>query len=166
MTITRAHPALIVDTCFGEFAIDSIDMQTPAWAVTTDGLSTFWSGPGKRGSDLETTDDGAEAHARRPRLPGLYSLRFVIVGAVNQSGVPYADPYAGLATNRKYLHDQLEVTPATAGGTRTGSMTFPGMAAQTGDLHVIRFAGIVQKGAFWLGTLDVELLDDALFIGS
>lgn len=162
MTIARVADALTCELCYGTFDIDGISLQTPAWCVPD--LSLFWSSPGKRGSDLQVADDdAAEAHARRSRISAV-QLPFWIVGKVDQAGVVYGDPYDGIATNRRYLTTNLLATPGTAGGTRTATFTPPGLSALAGEVHVVRLAGKLLPGAIWRGTIDLELIDDSLYI--
>lgn len=139
----------------GSLEINGISMHTSAWTVVD--VTVLWMGADIRGADrILPTTPGVIPYRRRMTVTR-HSLPMVIVGHVDQAGLPYADPWEGLETNIDYLRAWI-VDPTNSGdGTLPASLTMPSGAVRTADIHVLGLnLGIVSR-ARMRATLDISI---------
>lgn len=153
--------ALSGDTSDGQLTVGGVDLITPAWEVTD--LRRLWVPGAYRGTD--TVIPFVPGVRPRPRRynGNEVALPIVIIGEVDQSSVPYADPRAGLADNIEYLLDNVAAassTPLTAelvmpnGTIRSGMVVPNGLTLGEGLTSVIT------------GTLNFVVVDGILPVTS
>lgn len=156
-------------TIEGTLTIDGISMNPAngAWGVVGDergqgGLVHLWSKFDVRGQDrLLPTAAGVIAYPRRMTVTRA-DLRLLIVGDVlGDTGVPATDPIEGLAENFEYLRINVFDPVASSSGTRSATLSVPGMANRTADIHII--GHVIQSyqlgicGAIAVTTLQISI---------
>lgn len=133
-------------TLEGVLTIGSVSMNPAngAWAVLGDergrnGLLHLWATTTVRGEDrILPSATGVLAYPRRITATR-HDLRLLIVGdIIGQTGLPASDPIAGLAANIEYLRAQVITPVISATGTRAATLTVPGAASRSANIHVLR----------------------------
>lgn len=150
----------------GNLTIGGIDMNRPAWAVIGDergegGLLKLWVEFEVRGSDrVLPSATGVIPYPRRMTVTR-HDLRFLVVGDVDSAGTPVADTRSGLRANLEYLRTNVFAPVASSTGTRAATLTVPGGANRTADIHVLRVQTqsyyIDECGSIWVGTLQISI---------
>lgn len=151
--------------CDGTLVIGGISMNRSAWMIGADedgegGLFQLITEVEQRGDDrILPTAVGVIPYRRRiTRTP--HSLRLVVVGDVDETGVDVADHSAGLDSNLDYLITNVVAPVASTTGTRAATYTTVGGRALTADIHV---TGMRQKSyalgqnAIWIGELLISV---------
>jgi hypothetical protein len=129
----------------GTLTIGSIAMQNTfgAWGICGDetgqgGLVHLWTRFDVRGTDrLLPGVTGVIAYQRR-MAPTRHDLRLLVSGDIDGvTGTPYTDPVEGLAENLEYLRANVLAPVVSSTGTRAATLTVPGMANRTANIHVL-----------------------------
>lgn len=114
--------------------IDGFSLSTHAWETLD--LSPLWTRGRKRGGDRRIPKvDGARAYPRRYDVT-VRPLKMVIVGHVDEDGVPYLDAREGLDTNVEAIQAAIVDPPVALDGTRTALLHRP-LGTTTGPVHVL-----------------------------
>lgn len=148
--------------------INSVVMNCPAWLVGADeqgqgGLLPLYYRFDKRG-DNRIIPGGVGVIAYPKRVTEtVVGLRLAVTGDVNSSGVVNADARAGLATNLKYIADNVVNHTASV---VTASLALTGMTTISGDVQVIdmiedRYNHYGDQ-SIWTGMLRINVVDGRL----
>lgn len=156
--------------CDGTLVIGGVSMNRLAWMVGADetgsgGLLGLITNIEQRGEDrILPTATGVIPYPRRNTVTP-HELRLLVVGDVDSSGTPVANPTAGLVANLRYLMTNVVAPPGGTDGTRAATYTPPGGgAAVTADIHV---TGLRQEGYYlrakagWIGRLLISVPEAA-----
>lgn len=141
----------------GSLVIDGESMNRPAWAVLGDergtgGLVHLWVEFDVRGQDrILPTATGVIPYQRRLTATRK-DLRLLVVGDVDETGTPVANPTEGLEANLEYLRANTFAPVASSTGTRAATLTMPSGATRDADIHVL---GVVVQ-SYVLG----KIIDD------
>lgn len=156
-------------TIEGVLTIGGISMSPAngAWGIVGDaqgsgGLVHLWTKFDVRGQDrILPGAPGVIAYQRRMTVTRA-DLRLLVVGdVIGQTGSIPSDPIEGLATNLEYLRANVIAPVASSTGTRAASLTVPGLATRTADIHVI--GHVIQEyqlgmcGAIAVTTLQISI---------
>src|SRR5690606_32265604 len=129
----------------GTLTIGSISMNpvNGAWGAFGDengqgGLVHLWSLFDVRGEDrILPSATGVIPYQRRMTVTRA-DIRFIIVGdIIGQTGVPASDAAVGLATNTEYIRANVLAPVASSTGTRAATLTIPGQATRSANIHVL-----------------------------
>lgn len=152
--------------CEGTLTIGGISMNRLAWSVLGDefgngGLVPLWVTTEQRGSDRIVPGAAGVIPYRRRETATTHSLRLLVVGDVNQNGVPNADARIGLAANLDYLESNVIQPTNTGDGTRAATLTVFGQTARSANIHVLGLIAReyrlgVQQSLF-VGTLEISV---------
>jgi len=139
--------------CEGTLTIGGVSLNRPAWAVAGDdrgngGLFQLLTTVDLRGDDRIIPGAAGVVPFRRRQTVTRYSFRFLVTGAVDETGAVNADPIDGLADNLDYLWTNVLTPPATTTGTRTAVWTKPDASTVSAEVHVIR----CEPTSYALGT--------------
>lgn len=158
-------------TIEGTLTIDGVPMNPAngAWATLGDergegGLLQLWAMFAVRGQDRVLPGaPGVIAYPRRITQTRI-DLRFLMVGdVIGETGVPAANSIEGLAQNTEYIRANVLAPVVSTDGTRPATLTIPGLASRTADVHVL---GIVLQsymlgecGSIAVNTLQLSIPD-------
>lgn len=123
----------------GALTINSVGLHTPAWHLYSP-LTRLYTGRAKRGSN--TRYPFVQGTGAEPKLLDevRHELFVVVTGAVDVTGGPYANAWAGFQTNHNYLTAQLVDDPGDpVDGTLPASLVDAIGATHTTDLTVLTF---------------------------
>lgn len=121
----------------GALTINGVDMHTPAWNVLD--CTPLWLYVETRGQNIVLPGtSGTYAYPRRVH-EARHSLQMAITGFVDSSGVPNADPWAGLQENIDYLRDNVAEPPTPPTSTVSASLVMPDGSTRTADIQVVAF---------------------------
>lgn len=131
-------------TCEGTLTIGTTLMNRPAWAIVGDdqgegSLIQLWPEFDVRGEDRLLPGANGVIPYRRRLTVTEWELRLMVVGDVDQNGNPTADAALGLMQNLEILRSGVFAPVASATGTRSATLTYPGMTPRTADIHVLGF---------------------------
>lgn len=130
--------------------VNSVPLDTYGWRVIAGGYDELLDTPALRGDDLVMP--GAAGVRAYPRVIDVttVSIGMVINGKKNEAGTPYADPIAGMLTNRDYLEANLGIADDAADATRgTVPFTFVragALSTLTADVTVLGLRGWTTRG--------------------
>lgn len=117
----------------GNLTVGSLDLRTPAWWLFD--LLPLWNYGPVRGADVIVPLANFGQSRRRRGDIASYSLRMIIVGAVDEDGVANADPWDGLQANIATLRAGLDPYQGTYTGGRTATLLMPNGATRTALVH-------------------------------
>jgi hypothetical protein len=156
-------------TIEGTLTISGISMNIAngAWGILGDatgrgGLIHLWAGFDVRGEDRVLPGaPGVIAYPRRITKTR-HDLRLLIVGdVIGQTGVPASNAIEGLAANIEYLRANVIAPVASSTGTRAASLTVPGAATRTADIHVLKMTiqeyMLDECGSIAVTTLQIDI---------
>jgi hypothetical protein len=150
----------------GVLTIDSVVMNRPAWAVIGDengegSLTQLWVTTEQRGGDRIVPSAAGVIPYRRRVTATEHLLRLVVVGDVDDAGLPVADQRVGLAANLAAIKSTV-VDPTNVGdGTRPATLTVFGQANRSANIHVLgltqRIRVLKENGSIFVGTLRISI---------
>lgn len=126
--------------CHGTLTVGGVSLTCPAWAVLD--LWALWSQFSVRGEDRLLPGAAGVVPYKRRIEPVRFDLRFLVIGDVDEDGVPYPDPVVGLETNLATLWTSVLQPTLTGDGTRAAVLTLPSGATRTANIHVLGFEPI------------------------
>lgn len=143
--------SLPVDESGFQLTIDgTVDMICPAWALT--GLVAFLRPPPVTVTNRRLNGGGTRVY---PGVPGEIRLNaeFVVIGDVDHTGTPYANPTAGLLSNLNYLWDNVfePVDPV-----RTGVLWLPDYPELSRTFD-IQFENVPTDGGYGGDTIETAV---------
>lgn len=153
----------------GTLTIGGISMNPTngAWGVIGDergegGLVKLWVDYDVRGEDRLLPGATGVIPYRRRMTVTRHDLRLLVVGDVDgQTGAPVADSRSGLRANLEYLRANVFAPVASTSGTRAATLTVPGGATRSADIHVLGVVtqsyALVECGSIWIGTLQISI---------
>lgn len=162
-------PALANYAAEGTLTINSVSFNTPAWSVGGDedgegSLLQLWGLMAERRGEnrLVPAMSGFIAYPKRLAETD-YSLRMIIIGDVNSSGVPYADDRVGLYTNLAAIRAVIDTVDDGTTGTVTASLVIPTGGPLTAAVQVMKLehqrsslSDNGKHGSFYEGTLQLK----------
>lgn len=163
-------PALANYASEGTLTLNGVSFTNPAWTVCADengegGLLQLWGlMSDRRGEDrVLPTATGVVAYPKR-RTVTPYSLRLIVIGDVNSSGVANADDRVGLQTNLAAIKAVIDTASTGTAGTVTATLTRFTGASLTGAVHVLKLEqqryGLSEsgkEGSWYEGTLQLSI---------
>jgi hypothetical protein len=143
--------------------VNGVPLDTHAWMVLEGGYDDLLNSPQLRGADVVMP----QARGRRtyPRIVDAtpVSISMLIIGEVDEDGVPMADPLDGLFIHRDYLRDNLGIaedadpTTGTVVATWVRGTTLPALAGEVVVVGLFDFA--TMAGGFATVRLDLILAE-------
>lgn len=144
------------ETCYGTLDVDGIPLMSPAWTIET--LAEMYGTPDVRGDDRLLPGVAGVIPFRRRYTVMRYSLPFIVVGNVDQDGVPFDDPQVGLVTNLRYLAANVWAPTNVGNGTRTVTWHVPDGTTVEVAAHVLGFPSPDLKPyGVAIGTLELSV---------
>jgi hypothetical protein len=150
----------------GSMTIDGLSMNRPAFAIIGDergegGYVKLWADFDVRGEDrILPSVTGVIAYPRRMTVTRV-DFRLIVVGDVDQAGVPVADSNVGLQNNIEYIRANILAPVVSSTGTRAAVLTMPSGATRSADIHVLGVStqsyGLAECGSIWIGTLQISI---------
>lgn len=163
-------PALANYASEGTLTLNSVSFNNPAWSVSGDedgegSLLQLWGlMADRRGEDRVLPNSNSTIAYPRRLTPTIYSLRLIIIGDVNSSGVPYADDRVGLYTNMAAVRAVIDTSASGTAGTVTASLTIPTGGPLTAAVHVLKLeqqgmslSPTGKEGSTYWGTLQLSI---------
>lgn len=152
----------------GVLTINSVSMNCPAWACTADengnnGLLQLWMSAEKRGENRELPATHGVIGYTKYRTGTRFDLNITITGDVNRLGAPNANCQTGMATNMKYLRDNvIDPGDAQPDGAVTAGLVMWGETLSA-EIQVLRLTPtgpypVRQHEALFNGVLQIEVL--------
>ena len=100
-----AHNAIQAANCLGTLSLGGVSMNRDAWSVLN--IGSLWEPAPKRGENLLIPFRPGRMQLARMRDQRTDTLDLLVVGTVDVTGVPTADPYEGLEANIDWLNDNV-----------------------------------------------------------
>ena len=156
-------------TLEGTLTIGGISMNPAngAWGIVGDergqnGLLQLWASFDVRGQDrILPGAPGIIPYPRRMTVTR-HDFRLLITGdVIGQTGAPATDAIEGLATNFDYLRANVIDPVVSSTGTRASTLTVPGQASRSADIHIIGFViqsyQLAECGSIAVTTLQTSI---------
>jgi hypothetical protein len=154
--------ALPVHKTKGELKINGVSLHTPAWRIQD--VTKMWVDSPLRGQYIVTPGKDGEDVVPMRQTSAQFSLDFIIVGDVDQTGAAYAASgiYSatdiGLASNLNYLRTNVFTGRSLTGNrTRAATLQVPGEGStRAADVHCWLVPGRTYQ-TFMQATLELRI---------
>jgi hypothetical protein len=100
--------------------VNDIPLDTYGWQVIEGGYDDLLNTPALRGSDLVMPQAAGVRPYPRVKTVTAVSISMMVVGELDEDGMPIADPVVGMFTHRDYLAENLGI--AEDGDPTTGTV--------------------------------------------